>query len=142
LGAGGGLPGLVCALNGAAKVCKLDRENRFVDSANTETKVVLTDYTDAHLLRNLEVNVENNIPVTIQPTIQVKGFIWGRSPADILAQDSTSSPDLFDVIIMSDLIFNHSQVSVAVLNVLFLYNLVIHWLARRPSHNSRTNAVH
>ncbi|TDL23551.1 hypothetical protein BD410DRAFT_721273, partial [Rickenella mellea] len=92
LGAGGGLPGLVAALNGARKV-------------------VLTDYPDDPLLENLRSNVETNIPSAVKPNISVLGYVWGRRVETLIsASDATSDGDsTFDIIIMSDLIFNHSQ---------------------------------
>ena len=42
--------------------------------------------------------------------IHVKGYIWGNSPKDLLVHlDSTTSPRGFDLIILSDLVFNHSE---------------------------------
>lgn len=92
LGAGGGLPGLVAAKNGASKV-------------------VLTDYPDADLIENLEYNVENNIPPSDRKHVSVQGYIWGRPVESLLdaLSPSLGSSEGFDLIIMSDLIFNHSQ---------------------------------
>lgn len=89
LGAGGGLPGIVAAKNGAKSV-------------------VLTDYPDASLIENLELNVGRNIPAETRDRVHVKGYIWGQSVqrlVEFLPRGSTG----FDLIIMSDLIFNHSQ---------------------------------
>ncbi|KAH8083299.1 putative methyltransferase-domain-containing protein [Cristinia sonorae] len=89
LGAGGGLPGLVAAKTGA-KV------------------TVLTDYPDQDLLNNLRLNVSKN--ELDHKDVYVEGYIWGRSVEPLFtlyrrAQDTRR----FDVIVMSDLIFNHSQ---------------------------------
>ncbi|KAF8501202.1 nicotinamide N-methyltransferase [Gautieria morchelliformis] len=89
LGAGAGLPSLVAALCGARKV-------------------MLTDYPDEQLLENLKINVENNIPSEIRRGVQVQGYVWGRSIGTVLS-DSDGSLEKFDLILMSDLIFNHSQ---------------------------------
>ncbi|EJD51861.1 nicotinamide N-methyltransferase [Auricularia subglabra TFB-10046 SS5] len=86
LGAGGGLPGIVTALLGAEHV-------------------LLTDYPDAPLLKNLEHNVSTNIPEHARLSANVLGYIWGKDTTPLL----TSSPDGFDLILMSDLVFNHSQ---------------------------------
>jgi nicotinamide N-methyltransferase len=87
--------------------------------------VVLTDYPDKSLLDNLAYNVAQNV----QPrrpggmaTASVLGYVWG-SPVDqllaALLQDIAIQVDVnpdtgpgmrFDLIILSDLIFNHSQV--------------------------------
>jgi len=92
LGAGGGLPGIVAAKKNAAVT-------------------VLTDYPDQALLNNLHLNVAANIQEqTDRAQVYVEGYIWGRSVDPLLAlcrpKDVTRR---FDVIIMSDLIFNHSQ---------------------------------
>ncbi|KIM79254.1 hypothetical protein PILCRDRAFT_823505 [Piloderma croceum F 1598] len=94
LGAGGGLPGLVAAKNGARKV-------------------VLTDYPDRELIENLEYNVKKNIPVTAADRLSVIGYIWGR-PSQPLIDSLPASPiaptaNGFDLILLSDLVFNHSQ---------------------------------
>ncbi|KAI5118221.1 hypothetical protein M0805_000717 [Coniferiporia weirii] len=86
LGAGGGLPGLVTALNGARKT-------------------VLTDYPDQSLLENLSHNVEHNVPTASSEKVVVQGYIWGAPTASLFA----AAPEKFDLIILSDLVFNHSQ---------------------------------
>lgn len=43
--------------------------------------------------------------------VPIEGFIWGHPVKSLLeARGSTSSPRAYGLIIMSDLIFNHSQV--------------------------------
>ncbi|PSS37996.1 hypothetical protein PHLCEN_2v179 [Hermanssonia centrifuga] len=89
LGAGGGLPGLVTAKNGAKSV-------------------FVTDYPDAVLIKNLEHNVERNI--SPQGCVRVQGYIWGQSLDPIFQVQRIDSDDRgFELVIMSDLIFNHSQ---------------------------------
>lgn len=87
LGAGGGLPGLVTALNGSRKT-------------------VLTDYPDQSLLDNLKFNVERNVQNPIKQNVIVQGYVWG-TPVEPLLE--TVSPEKFGLIILSDLVFNHSQ---------------------------------
>ncbi|KAJ7180547.1 hypothetical protein C8R46DRAFT_1069808 [Mycena filopes] len=65
LGAGGGLPGLVAALNGAKRV-------------------LLTDYPDAELIANLEHNVEENTSASMRDRVAVKGYIWGQPVQPLL----------------------------------------------------------
>ncbi|GJE86741.1 nicotinamide N-methyltransferase-like protein [Phanerochaete sordida] len=90
LGAGGGLPGLITAKNHAK--C-----------------VILTDYPDKPLLDNLTHNVERNAS-TAERNTEVMGYIWGQSLKPIFeAQQKLANTRGFDLIIMSDLIFNHSQ---------------------------------
>ncbi|THU95606.1 hypothetical protein K435DRAFT_966334 [Dendrothele bispora CBS 962.96] len=97
LGAGGGLPSIIAALNDAEEV-------------------VLTDYPDASLIDNMEHNVKQNISSPQKLSrIQAKGYIWGHpiEPLmDILPKESeTKQPrkNRFHLIILSDLVFNHSQ---------------------------------
>ncbi|OBZ77623.1 Protein N-methyltransferase NNT1 [Grifola frondosa] len=87
LGAGGALPGIVAARNGAQTV-------------------VLTDYPDTSLIDNITFNVQKNIPTGDLPRVHVQGYIWGH-PVEPLLRVVESKE--FDLIIMSDLIFNHSQ---------------------------------
>ncbi|KAI0674126.1 putative methyltransferase-domain-containing protein [Trametes maxima] len=91
LGAGGALPGLIAAKNGAKTI-------------------VLTDYPDAALVENISHNVEANIAEKQRAQVHVKGYIWGYPVEPLL----TLLPDdcaekAFGLIILSDLIFNHSQ---------------------------------
>ncbi|OCB85862.1 hypothetical protein A7U60_g6993 [Sanghuangporus baumii] len=86
LGAGGGLPGLVTALNGSRRT-------------------VLTDYPDKALLENLEYNVGLNIPESCRDNVLVQGYTWGTSVDRLLEV----APEKYDLIILSDLVFNHSQ---------------------------------
>ncbi|KAJ1304094.1 hypothetical protein OPQ81_008498 [Rhizoctonia solani] len=103
LGAGGALPSLVAALCGAHQV-------------------VITDYPDTPLLDNITRNVDHNIPLTIRSNVKTRGYVWGTNPEKLLqcidrtslaGESSEDSPPTeegaFDVIILSDLIFNHSQ---------------------------------
>ncbi|TFK46266.1 hypothetical protein OE88DRAFT_1707695 [Heliocybe sulcata] len=88
LGAGGGLPGIVCALNGAKKV-------------------MLTDYPDRELVENMQYNVDVNLEEQRKKNVVVQGYLWGQSVDSLLPL----TPDGvgFDLIILSDLVFNHSQ---------------------------------
>ncbi|OCH84344.1 hypothetical protein OBBRIDRAFT_821920 [Obba rivulosa] len=91
LGAGGGLPSLVAAKNGAQLA-------------------VVTDYPDASLMDNLNYNVQRNIPPEVAPRVRVEGYIWGKPVSHLLEiQHDATESDGYDLIIMSDLIFNHSQ---------------------------------
>lgn len=85
LGAGGALPSLVAALNGA-------------------TKVVVTDYPDKELIDNIQYNVDQ-IGV---PNVVVDGFIWGTNTSTLKSY-LPPTQTTYDVIILSDLVFNHSQ---------------------------------
>jgi len=74
-------------------------------------QVVLTDYPDADLITNLEYNVVKNIPLSGRQHVSVQGYIWGR-PVEPLLDALSACPGSsggFDLIIMSDLVFNHSE---------------------------------
>ncbi|KAI6024261.1 putative methyltransferase-domain-containing protein [Pisolithus marmoratus] len=92
LGAGGGLPGIVSARIGAEKV-------------------VLTDYPDQELVDNLTYNVEHSVSLADRTKVDVQGYIWGHKVYDLLAAlpPTRESWRAFDLIILSDLVFNHSQ---------------------------------
>ncbi|KAH9941276.1 putative methyltransferase-domain-containing protein [Epithele typhae] len=91
LGAGGALPGLVSAKNGARHT-------------------VLTDYPDRALIDNISYNVGRNIPEEARAAVGVEGYIWGH-PVEPLLQllPDGSGERAYDLIILSDLVFNHSQ---------------------------------
>ncbi|KAF9431165.1 nicotinamide n-methyltransferase [Podila epigama] len=103
LGAGAALPSFVAAVNGA-------------------TKVVVTDYPDESLINNIQYNAELNIPTLVQDgTVIVQGYLWGSNTRPLLANlnpnmDPTTGSVpagtdkvMYDTIILSDLLFNHSQ---------------------------------
>ncbi|KAF2644077.1 hypothetical protein P280DRAFT_477506 [Massarina eburnea CBS 473.64] len=88
LGAGGGLPSLICALNGAARV-------------------VVTDYPDVDLVENLRYNIGHCDLLPDRGTVVAEGYLWGAPVEDVTKHLSGSSG--FDVLILADLLFNHSE---------------------------------
>jgi len=91
LGAGGGLPSIVTVKDGARKV-------------------VVTDYPDANLMENLAHNVDVNLEEEERRRVDVQGYVWGKPVHSLLEPLSLSSQSSgFDLIILSDLVFNHSQ---------------------------------
>lgn len=114
LGAGGGLPSLGCALAGGRTV-------------------LITDYADAALLDNIEHNVRANLGDSDEGrAVAVLGHTWGHDVGPLLACKSkaeaaeaaaagaesettatttagTDARPNFDLVILSDLMFNHSQ---------------------------------
>ena len=95
--------------------------------------MVLTDYPDKALLDNLTYNVEQNVQPPRRDhhaAVRVLGYVWGSSVDPLLAElrqdtdigtdtatesdaDATDAgPDTsnFDLILLSDFIFNYSQV--------------------------------
>ncbi|RKP31997.1 putative nicotinamide N-methyltransferase [Metschnikowia bicuspidata] len=97
LGAAAGLPSLICGVNNALRV-------------------VCTDYPDPDLLSHTQYNVDHCDGID-PANVVVRGFIWGQDETqlcyDELAEDNLPSEikeeDKFDLIILSDLIFNHTE---------------------------------
>lgn len=89
LGAGAGLPSLACAARGARTV-------------------VTTDYPDADLVANLQFNVENcGVAFKSCKTVAC-GYLWGN-PTDEIRSYLPEASDGFDLIILADILFNHSE---------------------------------
>lgn len=90
VGAGAGLPSLVSAHLGA-------------------NKVVVTDYPDADLIDNLRHNVSLLSPAEVQSRLAVEGYLWGSSIDKLVAYLPDADKDGFDLLILADLLFNHSE---------------------------------
>lgn len=89
LGAGAGLPSIVCALESAQNV-------------------VVTDYPDAELIENLEINIKDCLDPQFS-NIMAEGYIWGKSPGALIAHLGSPEKAGFDLLILADLLFNHSE---------------------------------
>ncbi|KAL7422434.1 Protein N-terminal and lysine N-methyltransferase efm7 [Cryptotrichosporon argae] len=85
LGAGAGLPSLACALGGAARA-------------------VCTDYNEESLLDNIRFNAAAN-----GAALDVVGHTWGMSVQPLLDVAREGTDGRYDLVILSDLMFNHSQ---------------------------------
>ncbi|PTB68976.1 hypothetical protein BBK36DRAFT_1192626 [Trichoderma citrinoviride] len=104
LGAASGLPSLVAGILGAKKV-------------------VMTDFPDPDLVMNMQKNIDECDETTepkghIAKTIDATGFVWGGDPAPLLARLSSgengssataTTEERFDVLILADLLFRHSE---------------------------------
>jgi nicotinamide N-methyltransferase len=120
LGAGAGLPSIVCGVLGAGKV-------------------VVSDYPDPDLVANLWTNIKSCLPSsTARPEpslledrgprggegglVVAEGYCWGADPEPLLshltpsiattAESSSHTPGSrpkFEVLILADLLFNHSE---------------------------------
>lgn len=91
LGAGAGLPSLICALNGA-------------------TQVVVTDYPDADLIENLQHNIDTCGGLPCPKNIAAEGYLWGASTEKLTTHLPQEERDEgFDLLILADLLFNHSE---------------------------------
>jgi nicotinamide N-methyltransferase len=62
---------------------------------------VATDYADASLMENISFNASAN-----GATLHAVGHTWGKAVDDLL---SAGTGGRYDVVILSDLMFNHSQ---------------------------------
>jgi nicotinamide N-methyltransferase len=89
LGAGAGLPSLVSAIHGAK--C-----------------VVVTDYPDPDLVENLQWNVDNCAFLPKTRNIEAKGYLWGAE-TEKLVSGLPHGENRFDLLILADLLFNHSE---------------------------------
>ncbi|KAM3418636.1 Protein N-terminal and lysine N-methyltransferase EFM7 [Cercospora zeina] len=92
LGAGAGLPSLICAINGAKQV-------------------VVTDYPDADLIDNLRANIRDcSLLPDSASNVVATGHIWGGDTSDLTTHlEPGRSNSGFDVVILADLLFNHSE---------------------------------
>jgi len=88
LGAGAGLPSLICALHGAKRV-------------------VVTDYPDPDLIENLQYNIDHSIDSSYRHLIAAQGLLWGGDVEPLKGQ--LENPDGFDLLILADILFNHSE---------------------------------
>lgn len=90
VGAGGGLPSILSAHLGA-------------------DYVICTDYPDPELITNIERNIVEN---GVTDNSKAIGFIWGKETKEIvesLKGNTKSNRTTFDIIILSDVIFNHKE---------------------------------
>ncbi|PVU96491.1 hypothetical protein BB559_002353 [Furculomyces boomerangus] len=89
LGAASGLPSLVSVAKGA-------------------NKVVITDYPDPDLVGNILYNANLNFSEKVTSgDLSVEGYIWGKSVDDLVKHLAPN--DAFDILLLSDLVFNHSE---------------------------------
>lgn len=89
LGAGAGLPSLVCTLHGARHV-------------------TVTDYPDVDLIENLRHNIKFSIPQQYQKIITAHGYLWGNDTTT-LKEELENHGQGFDLLILADILFNHSE---------------------------------
>ncbi|KAK5170119.1 Protein N-terminal and lysine N-methyltransferase efm7 [Saxophila tyrrhenica] len=117
LGAAAGLPSIIAALNGAK--C-----------------VVATDYPDQDLVDILRHNLVSNC--ASQDRVRVDGYLWGADISRLLSylpdkSNSTAAEHGFDVLILADLLFNHSEHQK-------LLSTILQTL-RKPSSNSTSGTA-
>ena len=89
LGAGAGLPSLVCAARGARQV-------------------VVTDYPDPDLIQNLRYNIEHCNLIPLKTSIVAEGYLWGNETGKLVSFLVEPAAG-FDLLILADILFNHSE---------------------------------
>ncbi|KAI1631444.1 hypothetical protein F4809DRAFT_166170 [Biscogniauxia mediterranea] len=96
LGAGAGLPSIVCSILGARRT-------------------VVTDFPDPDLVINMKKNILgcHLIPASDadlkDSPIVADGYVWGADPAHLIAHLEPVGTNSFDVLILADLLFRHSE---------------------------------
>ena len=71
-------------------------------------KVVVTDYPDGELIDNLKENIRICETLSkVSTHVVVEGYLWGASPQPLLAHLAESTKR-FDILLLADLLFNHS----------------------------------
>ncbi|KAF2169894.1 hypothetical protein M409DRAFT_64869 [Zasmidium cellare ATCC 36951] len=99
LGAGAGLPSLITAINGAKQV-------------------IVTDYPDAELIENLRLNIKDCSLLPQPVNIHAEGYLWGADPSSLRAYLPPADKEAgFDLLILADLLFNHSEHSKLLLSI-------------------------
>ncbi|KAF8418996.1 hypothetical protein EV426DRAFT_678389 [Tirmania nivea] len=113
LGAGAGLPGIVCGGFGGAR---------------RNSKVVITDYPSPPLISNIQYNIDHT-PLLDQHRVFARGYLWGRDPTLLVPEvieaelrellttphptaaiaPTNTNTNIFSLLILSDLLFNHSE---------------------------------
>lgn len=93
LGAGTGIPGLLCAREGAEQVgpC-IGSPRSALELIRRRIQVVLSDFDDAELVKNLQANIVRGLPdqSELQAKVHVAGHSWGDS-CDKLQQFASPS---------------------------------------------------
>jgi EEF1A N-terminal glycine/lysine methyltransferase len=82
--------------------------------------VVLTDYPDQALIENMAYNVAQNMEPAARH-VSVMGYVWGQPVEPLLALLDADGGGRggFDLILLSDLRFNHSQVHTLFYSTIF-----------------------
>lgn len=70
--------------------------------------MLVTDYPDTDLIDNLQYNIDHSEILESKDVICAKGYLWGDS-ADELLENASGAMMGYDVVILADLLFNHSE---------------------------------
>lgn len=68
----------------------------------------MSDYPDPDLVSNLWLNIESTPLLKEEQKVVAEGYCWGADAAPLLAHLPTGENG-FDVLILADLLFNHSE---------------------------------
>jgi len=109
LGAGAGLPSLISCLNNAKEV-------------------VVSDYPDDIIVKNLEFNKKKNIPENLANKITVVGHAWGKNIEQLKSTGKEFEP--FDIILCSDTLWMPDQ-----------HHSLLETLSKCLSHHQEDNSV-
>lgn len=72
--------------------------------------MVVTDYPDAELIDNLRLNIRDCSLLPQPANIHAEGYLWGADPDTLIAHPpATEQHAGFDLLILADLLFNHSE---------------------------------
>ncbi|KAK4698958.1 structural maintenance of chromosomes protein 6, partial [Phenoliferia sp. Uapishka_3] len=100
LGAGAGLPGIVAAKSGAAKVRRRDEERRPRLISRLGYQVVLSDYDDEGMRVDLERNVREALNPEERERTHVIMHSWGENPSRL----QEAGP--FDLVLAADVVWD------------------------------------
>lgn len=70
--------------------------------------MVVTDYPDPELIENLQYNIEHCEALPGRNVILVEGYLWGNA-SDKLRSHLDGISNGFDLLILADILFNHSE---------------------------------
>lgn len=68
----------------------------------------MTDYPDAELIENLAYNISHCTLLSTPPNVEAAGYLWGAPTEDLLTKLDVGDKGV-DVLILADLLFNHSE---------------------------------
>lgn len=71
--------------------------------------MVVTDYPDADLVENLRYNIEHCPFLPSTASLHAEGYLWGATSEKLLSYLPQSHDPGFDLLILADLLFNHSE---------------------------------
>ncbi|KAK9463696.1 uncharacterized protein V1516DRAFT_668481 [Lipomyces oligophaga] len=81
----------------------------FIAGIHKARRVVVTDYPEFELIDNIKYNVDH-VDGIDKTVFEVEGYVWGADVAPLKnLLGGAESSDGFDLLILSDVVFNHSE---------------------------------